>query len=133
MIAALYDENAGERRQLADYLKQCGREELRTVKVIPFESHVEFCKAVRDRVENFDLLVVAQDGTFSLEVMDMLRQYTTEMKIFWFSDLDFSVRSYSFQTTKYRKNKNEPKNPGQKTRIFSSPWYTAGAYPSLPG
>ncbi|QBE97333.1 hypothetical protein PMF13cell1_02889 [Blautia producta] len=98
MIAALYDENAGERRQLADYLKQCGREELRTVKVIPFESHVEFCKAVRDRVENFDLLVVAQDGTFSLEVMDMLRQYTTEMKIFWFSDLDFSVRSYSYGT-----------------------------------
>ena len=98
MIAALYDENAGERRQLADYLKQCGREELRTVKVIPLESHVEFCKAVRDRVENFDLLVVAQDGTFSLEVMDMLRQYTTEMKIFWFSDLDFSVRSYSYGT-----------------------------------
>ncbi len=52
----------------------------------------------RDRVENFDLLVVAQDGTFSLEVMDMLRQYTTEMKIFWFSDLDFSVRSYSYGT-----------------------------------
>ena len=104
MIAALYDENAGERRQLADYLKQCGREELRTVKVIPFESHVEFCKAVRDRVENFDLLVVAQDGTFSLEVMDMLRQYTTEMKIFWFSDLDFSVRSYSYGTLWFGKN-----------------------------
>lgn len=96
MTVALYNENEEERNQLISYLEQCGRKELRQVKVFPYENHVEFCKAVQDGSQVFDLLVIALDGTFSLEVVDIIRQYDSDIKIMWFSDLDFSLRSYEY-------------------------------------
>lgn len=50
---------------------------------------------VRDGPD-FDLFVVAQDGTFSLEVVELLREARPQARIFWFSDLDFALRAYRY-------------------------------------
>ena len=44
----------------------------------------------------FDLFVVAQDGTFSLEIMELLWEKRPHAHIFWFSDLDFALRAYRY-------------------------------------
>lgn len=93
MRIALYDENKIESGQLHRYLKQCGREIMRTVDVVVFEDYGQLCRADG---EQFELLVVAQDGTFSLEVIEMVRKRSPDIGIFWFSDLDFSIRSYFY-------------------------------------
>ena len=72
---ALYNENLRELEILLGQLDQCAREYLR------FE---------------VDLFVVAQDGTFSLEIMELLWEKRPHAHIFWFSDLDFALRAYRY-------------------------------------
>lgn len=96
MTVALYSENQEELHQITGYLKCCGREYLRCVDVFGFGNHLEFGRAIRDGMESFDLLVITKDGTSSLEIMDMVRSRYPNMDIFWFSDLDFAVRSYYY-------------------------------------
>lgn len=103
MRTALYDENQAERQLLIRYLRQCGQENLRPVEVVPFDSHVDFCRAVVFDRASFDLLVVAQDGTFSLEVIDEVRKRAPELPVIWFSDLDFAIRSYIYGTAWFGK------------------------------
>lgn len=50
---------------------------------------------VRDGPD-FDLFVVAQDGTFSLEVVELLREERPKARIFWLSDLGFALRAYRY-------------------------------------
>ena len=50
---------------------------------------------VRDGPE-VDLFVVAQDGTFSLEIMELLWEKRPHAHIFWFSDSDFALRAYRY-------------------------------------
>lgn len=97
MRIALYNENAGERQEMERQLRACGREALRRVDVTAFSDRSGFCRAVQDVPERFDLLVVAQDGTHSLETLDYLQARGVSERAAWFSDLDFGVRSYSYR------------------------------------
>ena len=36
------------------------------------------------------------NGTFSLELMDAAARLASRTPVFWFSDLDFAVRSYDY-------------------------------------
>ena len=80
MKIALYNENLGELEILLGQLDQCAREYLRFVEITP----------------EVDLFVVAQDGTFSLEIMELLWEKRPHAHIFWFSDLDFALRAYRY-------------------------------------
>ena len=93
MKIALYNENLGELEILLGQIDQCAREYLRFVEITPYVRQEDFCSMVRDGPE-FDLFVVAQDGTFSLEVVELLREERPQARIFWFSDLDFALRAY---------------------------------------
>lgn len=96
MRIALYDENKTESGQLKCYLEQCGREMMRTLDVTTFEAYEDFCRSLTESGEPFELLVMAQNGTFSLEVIEMVRGKLPGIGILWFSDLDFSIRSYVY-------------------------------------
>lgn len=96
MRIALYDENETESARLKHYLEQCGRERMRVVDVTVFRVYEEFCRAAVEQAGQFELLVMAQDGTFSLEIVEMAREKIPDMEIMWFSDLDFSIRSYVY-------------------------------------
>lgn len=96
MKVILYGENEKELQQLTEYLEYCGRTELRHVYVTSFSEHVDFCRAVRDGTAPPDLFVIALNGTSSLEIMEMVRAGYPDIDIFWFSDLDFAVRSYLY-------------------------------------
>lgn len=96
MRVALYSEDKEELRQLEEYLEYCGRAEMRHISVMAFGEHMEFFRRIRDEAEPPDLLVIALDGTASLEIMDMVRARYPTIDIFWFSDLDFAVRSYYY-------------------------------------
>lgn len=87
MKIALYNENLGELEILLGQLDQCAREYLRFVEITPYVRQEDFCSLVRDGPE-VDLFVVAQDGTFSLEIMELLWEKRPHAHIFWFSDLD---------------------------------------------
>ena len=95
MRIALYNENPGELKALAGQLDRCAREHLRFAEIVPYARQEDFCSMVRDGPD-FDLFVVAQDGTFSLEVVELLREERPEARIFWFSDLDFALRAYRY-------------------------------------
>lgn len=97
MRIALYNENTDERKELERQLRVCGKEALRKVEVIAYGNHVDFCRAIQDTPGEFDLLMVAQDGTFSLEIMDYLQAHRMADRVLWFSDLDFGVRSYAYR------------------------------------
>lgn len=71
MKIALYNENLGELEILLGQLDQCAREYLRFVEITPYVRQEDFCSLVRDGPE-VDLFVVAQDGTFSLEIVELL-------------------------------------------------------------
>lgn len=86
MKIALYNENLGELEILLGQLDQCAREYLRFVEITPYVRQEDFCSLVRDGPE-VDLFVVAQDGTFSLEIMELLWEKRPHAHIFWFSDL----------------------------------------------
>ena len=73
MRIALYNENPGELKALAGQLDRCAREYLRFAEIVPYARQEDFCSMVRDGPD-FDLFVVAQDGTFSLEVVELLRE-----------------------------------------------------------
>ncbi len=92
---ALYNENLGELEILLGQLDQCAREYLRFVEITPYVRQEDFCSLVRDGPE-VDLFVVAQDGTFSLEIMELLWEKRPHAHIFWFSDLDFALRAYRY-------------------------------------
>lgn len=94
MNVAVYTDNAFEQQQISDTLKKCGVEYLRPVRVTLFTDYTAFCHDLDLR--RFDLLVIAQGGTFSLELMDAVRQRSPDTPVFWFSDLDFAVRSYEY-------------------------------------
>ena len=68
MKIALYNENLRELEILLGQLDQCAREYLRFVEITPYVRQEDFCSLVRDGPE-VDLFVVAQDGTFSLEIL----------------------------------------------------------------
>ena len=91
MKIALYNENLRELEILLGQLDQCAREYLRFVEITPYVRQEDFCSLVRDGPE-VDLFVVAQDGTFSLEIMELLWEKRPHAHIFWFSDLDFALR-----------------------------------------
>ena len=95
MKIALYNENLGELEILLGQLDQCAREYLRFVEITPYVRQEDFCSLVRDGPE-VDLFVVAQDGTFSLEIMELLWEKRPHAHIFWFSDLDFALRAYRY-------------------------------------
>ncbi len=94
MNAAVYTDDVFEQQQISDALRKCGIEFLRPVRVTPFADYTVFCHALALR--RFDLLVIAQSGAFSLELMDAVRQRSPDTPVFWFSDLDFAVRSYEY-------------------------------------
>lgn len=98
MRVALYSENEEELCRLTEYLEYCSRETLQHVNIIGFSERMEFCRTIQDGREPLDLLVLALDGTASLEIMDMVRASYPDIDIFWFSDLDFAVRSYYYGT-----------------------------------
>ena len=91
MKIALYNENLGELEILLGQLDQCAREYLRFVEITPYVRQEDFCSLVRDGPE-VDLFVVAQDGTFSLEIMELLRSNSASTS-FW---LDFALRAYRY-------------------------------------
>ena len=94
MQIALYADLPEEQQQIAGDLKICGLEYLRPVQVTLLSDYAEFCGALQ--CKKFDLLVVAINGTFSLELMDAAARLAPHMPIFWFSDLDFAVRPYDY-------------------------------------
>lgn len=94
MNAAVYTDDVFEQQQISEALKKCGMEFLHPVRVTPYADYTAFCHALSFRP--FDLLVIAQSGTFSLELMDAVRQRSPDTPVFWFSDLDFAVRSYEY-------------------------------------
>ena len=63
MRIALYNENPGELKALSGQLDRCAREYLRFAEIVPYARQEDFCRMVRDGPD-FDLFVVAQDGTF---------------------------------------------------------------------
>ena len=83
MKIALYNENLGELEILLGQLDQCAREYLRFVEITPYVRQEDFCSLVRD-------------GTFSLEIMELLWEKRPHAHIFWFSDLDFALRAYRY-------------------------------------
>ena len=95
MKIALYNENLRELEILLGQLDQCAREYLRFVEITLYVRQEDFCSLVRDGPE-VDLFVVAQDGTFSLEIMELLWEKRPHAHIFWFSDLDFALRAYRY-------------------------------------
>ncbi len=106
MNAAVYTDDALELRQISDALKQCGMEFLHPISVTPLVSYTEFCQSLSTRV--FDLLVIAQSGAFSLELMEAARQRSPGTPIVWFSDLDYAVRSYEYGVVWFGKKPVEP-------------------------
>ncbi len=95
MRIALYNENLGELKALAGQLDQCAREYLCFAEIVPYARQENFCSMVRDGPD-FDLFVVAQDGTFSLEMVELLQEELPHVWIFWFSDLDFVLCIYHY-------------------------------------
>ena len=95
MRIALYNENPGELKAMSGQLDRCAREYLRFAEIVPYARQEDFCSMVRDGPD-FDLFVVAQDGTFSLEVVELLGEARPQARIFWFSDLDFALRAYRY-------------------------------------
>lgn len=83
MKIALYNENLRELEILLGQLDQCAREYLRFVEITPYVRQEDFCSLVRDGPE-VDLFVVAQDGTFSLEIMELLWEKRPHAHIFGF-------------------------------------------------
>lgn len=96
MYIALYNSCAEESQILTKYLHQCAREYLRPAKITVYNGHEALYQLVLDRPDAFDLLVVAEDGTFSLEVVDFLRHNSPAAPVLWFSDLDFAMRAYAW-------------------------------------
>lgn len=96
MKVGLFNDNKHELEVQAGYLRKCGHETMRVVEVHPYHCYVEFFRMIQANPHSLDLLVVAADGTFSLEVMEGIRELTKELPVIWFSDLDFGVRSYAY-------------------------------------
>ena len=105
MKIALYNENLRELEILLGQLDQCAREYLRFVEITPYVRQEDFCSLVRDGPE-IDLFVVAQDGTFSLEIVELLWEKRPHAHIFWFSDLDFALRAYRYNADWFGKRYN---------------------------
>ena len=96
MKIALYNENLGELEILLGQLDQCAREYLRFCGDYPLCETGGFFAAWCGMGPEVDLFVVAQDGTFSLEIMELLWEKRPHAHIFWFSDLDFALRAYRY-------------------------------------
>ena len=95
MRIALYDSRDGEDRALEDQLRACAREHRRSAKVTVYGRHEDLLRTVERCPGAFDLFVVAEDGPFSLEVVEFLCRCRPPTPVIWFSDLDFAVRSYA--------------------------------------
>lgn len=97
----LYDEEIDERRQLCKQILKYYEAYKLVVQISEFEDHVSVLDALKK--ENFELVVIAQDGTFSLEVVDRVRRMKPDIKLLWCSDLDFAIRSYDVQAKYFLK------------------------------
>ena len=95
MRIALYDSRADERGRLADQLCACAREHSRPAEVTAYGGHEDLLRTVERCPGAFDLFVVAEDGPFSLEMVEFLCRCMPPAPVIWFSDLDFAVRSYA--------------------------------------
>ena len=84
MQIALYADSPAEQQQITGDLKKCGLEYLRPVQVTLLSDYAEFCGALQRK--RFDLLVIAMNGTFSLELMDAAARLASRTPVFWFSD-----------------------------------------------
>ncbi len=94
MNAAIYTDDAFEQQRISEALKQCGMEFLHPIRSVCFSDYTVFCNSLR--TESFGLLVIAQNGSSSLELMDAAQQHAPGTPVIWFSDLDFAVRSYEY-------------------------------------
>ena len=95
MRIALYDSRADECGRLADQLRACAREHRRPAEVTVFSRHEDLLRSAERCPGAFNLFVVAEDGPFSLEVVEFLCRCRPPAPVIWFSDLDFAVRSYA--------------------------------------
>lgn len=127
MKIALYNENLGELEILLGQLDQCAREYLRFVEITPYVRQEDFCSLVRDGPE-VDLFVVAQDGTFSLEIVELLWEKRPHAHIFWFSDLDFALRAYRYNADWFGK---KPVDIHSLRKAFGQVLYRREAYESV--
>lgn len=101
MNTAVYTDDASEQQIISDALKKCGMEYLRPASVTVFSDYADFCCALSFR--RFDLLLIAQDGAFSLALMEAIRQFSPDTPVIWFSDMDFAVRSYEYEVVWFGK------------------------------
>ena len=98
---ALYNENLRELEILLGQLDQCAREYLRFVEITPYVRQEDFCSLVRDGPE-IDLFVVAQDGTFSLEIVE-LQSYRYNADWFGKKPVDIHSLRKAFGQVLYRR------------------------------
>ena len=96
MKIALYNENLGEMEILLGQLDQCTREYLRFVEITPYVRQEDFYSLVRDGPE-VDLFIVAQDGTFSLEIVELLWEKRPHAHIFLVFGFGFCPACLSVQ------------------------------------
>ncbi len=94
MRVAVYNENISEWETLQGYLNKCGEDLRRIVHAEFFDDYGDFLRIIT--TGRYDMLLVAQDGTFSLEIMDAIQNNAPKTPVIWFSDLDFAVRSYEY-------------------------------------
>lgn len=94
MKIAVYNENTAEWDTLRSYLKKCGHEQKRIIRPSFYDDYGEFFCVIANG--KHDLLLIAQDGTFSVEVMEAVKNNAPKTPVIWFSDLDFAVRSYEY-------------------------------------
>ena len=58
---------------------------------------------------------MAQDGTYSLEVVEQLRQARPQAAIIWFCNLDFALRAYQYNVLWFGK---KPITPSAVQKAF---------------
>ncbi len=94
MRIAIYNENTSEWKTLQSYLEKCGQDLQRNIHADFYKDYGDFFRIIA--AGRHDMLMVAQDGTFSLEVMDAIKRGAPRTPVIWFSDLDFAIRSYEY-------------------------------------
>ncbi len=94
MRIAVYNENTSEWKTLQSHLEKCGQDMQRTMRTDFYNDYGDFFHTIA--AGRHDILLVAQDGTFSLEVMEAIKSVAPRTPVIWFSDLDFAIRSYDY-------------------------------------
>ncbi len=94
MRIAVYNENTSEWQDLQSHLNKCGQDLQRSMHADFYNNYGDYIRVIA--TGRHDMLLVAQDGTFSLEIMEAIRSSATKTPVIWFSDLDFAIRSYEY-------------------------------------